>query len=87
MQQQVESYKHAFRDWDEQQQLHRLALQQAVPNTGSTTDDSEPIGQTSASGSSVLADGNNSSAVPGDGMSPQQQQHQQQLQHQQHIHQ
>ena len=29
MQQQVESYKHALRDWDEQQQRHRAALQQA----------------------------------------------------------
>jgi len=29
MQQQVESYKHAIRDWDEQQQRHRVALQQA----------------------------------------------------------
>ena len=28
MQQQVESYKHAIRDWDEQQQRHRVALQQ-----------------------------------------------------------
>merc|ERR1719410_569550 len=29
MQQQVESYKHDLRDWDEQQQRHRAALQQA----------------------------------------------------------
>jgi hypothetical protein len=29
MQQQVESYKYALREWDEQQQRHRAALQHA----------------------------------------------------------
>ena len=41
MQQQVESYKHALRDWDEQQQRHRAALQQARASQLTSTPSTE----------------------------------------------
>ena len=50
MQQQVESYKHALRDWDEQQQRHRAAIQQARASqlTGSSSTDEQAHTATTA---------------------------------------
>ena len=50
MQQQVESYKHALRDWDEQQQRHRAAIQQARASqlTGSSSADEQQHTATTA---------------------------------------
>ena len=43
MQQQVESYKYALREWDEQQQRHRAALQHARCQFVTTRDNTKKL--------------------------------------------